>query len=136
MRRHGREPQQIQIAGTGWEFERIGYEGALDAIAQDRFPTDTVLCSNDRLAIGLLAACYERGLRVGRDSDCHLRVASHDDHPFSRYTSPALTTAAHDYDAVSDKSVETLFELIESGGRFASRPETLYASRLILRASA
>ena len=99
-------------------------------------PSNTILCSNDRLAIGLLSACYERGLRVGHGSGFALRVASHDDHPFSRFTCPALTTAAHDYDSVSNRSVETLFSLIEAGGRLEKRDETLFAAHLILRASA
>ena len=136
MARHGIEPRIVSVAGQGWDFERIGYEGGLDALDARALPTDTVLCSNDRLAIGFLAACYERGLRVGRGTGCALRVASHDDHPFSRYTSPALTTVAHDYASVSGSSVETLFALIDAGGRFAARTESLYPARLVLRASA
>jgi DNA-binding LacI/PurR family transcriptional regulator len=136
MARHGMEPRIVGAEGQGWDFERIGYEGGLHALDARALPTDTVLCSNDRLAIGFLAACYERGLRVGRGTGCALRVASHDDHPFSRYTSPALTTVAHDYAAVSASSVETLLALVEGGGRFAARTEALYPARLVLRDSA
>ena len=136
MARRGLEPRIVAVAGEGWDFERIGHEGGLKALSEGALPTDTVLCSNDRLAIGFLAACYERGLRVGRGPGCALRVASHDDHPFSRYTSPALTTVAHDYAAVAGDSVETLFALVESGGRFAERTEALHPARLVLRASA
>jgi DNA-binding LacI/PurR family transcriptional regulator len=71
-------------------------------------------------------------LRVGRGDGCALRVASHDDHPFSRFTCPALTTAAHEYEAVADKCMETLFSLIEAGGRFDPE-ETLIPARLILQ---
>ena len=73
---------------------------------------------------------------MGRGDGCAMRVASHDDHPYSRFTCPSLTTAAHDYAEVSGRSVDTLFELIESGGRFDQRRETLFAARLILRDSA
>jgi DNA-binding LacI/PurR family transcriptional regulator len=62
-----------------------------------------------------------------------LRVASNDDHPFSRFTCPSLTTAAHDYDNVTSRTVETLVQLVESGGQLASRTETLFPARLILR---
>ncbi|MAN15504.1 MAG: LacI family transcriptional regulator [Dinoroseobacter sp.] len=136
MERAGLDPQVIKIDGEGWRFEEIGHKGTHDVIASGGFPSDTVLCSNDRLAIGLLAACYEHGLRVGRGDGCAMRVASHDDHPYSRFTCPSLTTAAHDYAEVSGRSVDTLFELIESGGRFDQRRETLFAARLILRDSA
>lgn len=136
MERLGLEPHVISIEGEGWGFEEIGYRGGLKVLHERSLPTDTVLCSNDRLAIGFLAACYESGLRVGKGVGCALRVASHDDHPFSRFTCPSLTTVAHDYDSVSADAVETLFKLIESGGTFSARQETLYPARLVLRMSA
>lgn len=136
MEGHGLEPMIIRIDGEGWVNEEIGYQGAMKALSAKSLPTDTVLCSNDRLAIGFLAACFEKGLRVGRGSGCALRVASHDDHPYSRYTCPSLTTVGHDYELVSNRSVETLFSLIENGGRFETRTETLFRARLVLRLSA
>jgi DNA-binding LacI/PurR family transcriptional regulator len=75
-------------------------------------------------------------LLVGRRSGCTLRVAGHDDHPFSGFTSPPLTTVGHDYDVVSNCGIETLFDLIERGGRFEQRVETVFPARLILRESA
>lgn len=136
MDAHGLEPRSIQIDGEGWAFEEIGRLGAHQMFASGTLEGDTILCSNDRLAIGLLAAAYERGLKVGRTPDCDLRVASNDDHPFSRFTCPSLTTAAHDYDSVASESVRTLFELIQSGGRLPQRHERLFEPRLILRESA
>lgn len=136
MDRRALEPRILQIDGEGWGFEEIGRQGMLRLIEDRALPGGTVLCSNDRLAIGVLAACYQKGLRVGRGADCALRVASHDDHPYSRFTCPALTTAAHDYDAVSNRAVETLFSLIEAGGRFGERTETVFPAKLILRESA
>ena len=136
MERLQLEPHVIQIEGSGWGFEEIGRQGGLKVLEENSLPTNTVLCSNDRLAIGFLSACYEKGVRVGRSEGCTLRVASHDDHPSSRFTCPSLTTAAHDYAAVSDYAVETLFRLIESGGRFEQRSETLFPARLIMRESA
>lgn len=136
MAKHGHEPQIIKIDGEGWDFEKIGHAGAMRALEQRLFTTDTVLCSNDRLAIGFLAACYEKGLRVGRGIGCSMRVASHDDHPYSQFTCPSLTTVAHDYELVSSKSVEILVRLIESGGRFDNRTEERFAARLVLRMSA
>ncbi len=136
MEELGQEPLIIKIEGEGWAFEEIGRLGGMRLVEEGGLPTNTVLCSNDRLAIGFLSACYEKGLRVGRGDGCALRVASHDDHPFSKFTCPPLTTSAHDYESVSRHSVETLFELIESGGRFAKRIETLFPASLVLRASA
>jgi DNA-binding LacI/PurR family transcriptional regulator len=76
MERHGETPVVVSVEGDGWGFEEIGRQGAHAAIAAGDFKTNTVLCSNDRLAIGVLAACYERGLRVGRGPGRLLRSAS------------------------------------------------------------
>jgi DNA-binding LacI/PurR family transcriptional regulator len=136
MEKLGAAPRVLSVEGEGWAFEEIGREGALRILEGGGFPGDTVLCSNDRLAIGLLSACYEKGLRVGRSEGCALRVASHDDHPFSRFSCPSLTTAAHDYDSVSEAAMETLTRLIEAGGGFVTREVALYPAKLILRSSA
>lgn len=136
MDRLGFEPRVVKVEGEGWAFEEIGRQGTFSVLDKGGFPSGTVLCSNDRLAIGLLSACYERGLRVGRGDGCALRVASNDDHPFSRFTCPSLTTAAHDYEAVSTRSVERISELVEAGGTFSDRSEELFPARLVLRESA
>ena len=132
----GHAPDVIRIDGDQWDFEAIGYAGGMRVIAEKRLSGNTVLCSNDRLAIGFLAAAYEKGLRVGIGADCDLRVAGHDDHPFSRFTCPSLTTVAQDYDAISDRSVETLFRMIDSDTPSDLRTDTLFDGRLVMRSSA
>ncbi|MFN3822512.1 MAG: LacI family DNA-binding transcriptional regulator [Pseudorhodobacter sp.] len=136
MERLGHVPTVLRVDSSGWEFEKVGYEGALQMLDANRLTSNTVLCSNDRLAIGFLSACYERGLRVGFAEGCALRVAGIDDHPFSRFTCPPLTTVAQDYEAVSNRSTETLFHLIESDEPPKTRVETLFEGRLVMRASA
>lgn len=136
MKAHGLEPMTVKADGEGWDMEKIGYEGGLKVLRERSLETSTVLCSNDRLAHGFIAACYEMGLRVGRGEGCALRVAGHDNHPFSRYTCPSLTTVAHEYHTVSDAGVRTLFELIEAGGKFDNRREERFPARLVLRMSA
>lgn len=136
MERLGHVPHLIQVEGTGWNFEEIGFREGSRVIAERRLPSNTVLCSNDRLAIGFLSAAYESGLRVGLGPDCALRVAGHDDHPFSRFTCPSLTTISQDYRAIAAGSVETLLKMIESGIRPHEREVKLFDGRLIMRGSA
>jgi DNA-binding LacI/PurR family transcriptional regulator len=136
MERLGLEPHVHKVDGVGWGFEEVGRLGALKLLEEKALKTNTVLCSNDRLAIGFLAGCCEANVTVGRKRGCDLRVASHDDHPFSRFTCPSLTTAAHDYTSVSEHSVATLVKLIESGGQFGERLESLFPARLVMRESA
>lgn len=136
MEHLGHEPHLIQVEGSSWNFEEIGFIEGSKVILEKKLPTKTVLCSNDRLAIGFLSAAYESGLRVGLGPDCALRVAGHDDHPFSRFTCPSLTTIAQDYRSIAAGSVQTLLKMIESGSRPASREVTLFDGKLIMRGSA
>lgn len=136
MAKRGLEAHFIQVDGDGWGFEEIGFREGSRMIAQRNLPSNTVLCSNDRLAIGLLSAAYESGLRVGAGAGSALRIAGHDDHPFSRYTSPSLTTVSQDYDAIAARSVDTILNLIESEDRLDQREVTLFEGRLVKRGSA
>ena len=130
----GFEPQIIQVDGTGWEFEEIGRQGGLKALNEGSFRTNTVLCSNDRLAIGLLSACFEAGVTVGRGADAQIRVAGQDDHPFARFTCPPLTTVAQDYHAISRAAADVLFRAIE--GEENSPQTLLFEGKLVMRESA
>ena len=85
MRSFGHQPNVISVPGEGWGFEEIGRLGGHHAFENNLFSTNTVLCSNDRLAIGLLTACYEKGIKVGRGPDCAIRVAGQDGHPQSPF---------------------------------------------------
>ncbi len=93
-----------------------------------------MLCSNDRLAIGFLTACYEMGLSVGHGPDCRIRVAGQDDHPFARFTCPPLTTIAQDYDAIAKTSVAHLFQAID--GETRAYETLLFEGKLVMRSSA
>ena len=136
MERLGHDPRVIQVAGGDWEFERIGLEEGTRLIEARSLPTNTILCSNDRLAIGLLAAAYEKGMRVGHGPGCALRIAGHDDHPWAQFTCPPLTTVSQDYKAIAERSVKILFGIIDGTNVPEDRPETLFDGRLMLRSSA
>ena len=132
----GHTPEIIRVDGDGWEFEEIGRQGGLTAFATGRFTSDTILCSNDRLAIGLLSAAFISDLKVGQGPDAALRIAGHDDHPFSRFTCPSLTTVAQDYASMSDKSLEILMQMIDSEHQAQSQEDFLFDGILTKRASA
>ncbi|MEM9211999.1 MAG: LacI family DNA-binding transcriptional regulator [Pseudomonadota bacterium] len=136
MARLGHTPHIIQAEGEGWEMEEIGFREGRKAIADKQIASNTVFCSNDRLAIGFLAAAYELGIKVGLGAQCAMRVAGHDNHPIARFTCPTLTTVSHNYTAIATNSVETMMALIESGERAADREIKLFDGELIMRASA
>ena len=74
-------------------MKKLGFWRGHDALKRGRFSTNTILCSNDRLAIGLLTACYEQGIRVGRGEACLIRVAG-----TGRASVFALHLSAFDHD--------------------------------------
>lgn len=134
MEEMGHEPRIVQATGEGWNFEEVGRSEGGKALSSNQFSTNTVLCSNDRLAIGFLSACHELGQVVGRGETASIRVAGQDDHPFSRYTCPSLTTIAQDYDAISRSALETLLGAVDEGKKTSGT--TLFAGSLIMRDSA
>ncbi|MGH1466223.1 MAG: LacI family DNA-binding transcriptional regulator [Cognatishimia sp.] len=136
MERLGHTPNLIQADGEGWDFEEIGFREGTRVILERNLPSDTILCSNDRLAIGFLSAAYQQGLRIGMADNCALRVAGHDDHPYSRYSCPTLTTVSQDYVAIAAQSAATLIDLIESGKTGEAKKNTLFDGNLIMRGSA
>jgi DNA-binding LacI/PurR family transcriptional regulator len=136
MERLGHTPHVIQVDGEGWNLEEIGFRGGFQAIKNHELSTNTIFCSNDRLAIGVLAAAYELGVKVGIGEGCGLRVAGHDNHPFSRFTCPTLTTISHNYSSIAATSAETLMSIIDSGERPEGRKVLLFDGELIMRASA
>ena len=136
MRRVGAEPRVLSVPGQGWGLEEIGRREARRLVEGKALDARTVLCSNDRLAIGFLAACFELGLRVGIGPDDDLRVAGLDGHPFSAFTGPSLTTVSHDYEAISERSVETLFAMLDRDDQTRPRNERLFHGRLLMRSSA
>jgi DNA-binding LacI/PurR family transcriptional regulator len=122
----------------GWDFERMGYEQIDAMITAGTLPGRTILCANDRLSFGAMAAAHSRGLRVGRTKDSDLRIAAHDDHPLSRYTCPPLTTMAQDFTAMARGSVDTLLSMLDESNESAqviARKITLDGT-LVMRQSA
>jgi DNA-binding LacI/PurR family transcriptional regulator len=65
-----------------------------------------------------------------------MRVAGHDDHPFSRFTCPSLTTVSQDYDKIAGNSLDRLLAMIAEGERPGTKTSTLFEASLVLRRSA
>jgi DNA-binding LacI/PurR family transcriptional regulator len=132
MEARGLEPRVLRSPEVGWGLERIGAEVARIALESGGFPSSTVLCGNDRLAIGVLSSVNKAGIAVGRDKA--LRVAGHDDHPAAEFACPSLTTVAQDTAGLAEHAIEITLEMIAKG-RPAMTQERR-PSRLVLRESA
>ncbi|MEL6736720.1 MAG: LacI family DNA-binding transcriptional regulator [Pseudomonadota bacterium] len=136
MEELGHEPMVVQVNRSGWGFEEIGLTEGNRLIAERSLPSETILCSNDRLAVGIIAAAYQNGIQVGFKEGCSLRIAGHDDHPWSQFTCPPLTTVAQDYHAIAEHSVELLFDIINAKAPAKERTEVLFEGTLVMRESA
>ncbi|MQT15115.1 LacI family DNA-binding transcriptional regulator [Segnochrobactrum spirostomi] len=139
------EPHMVPLPeSTSWDFERFAFDNAIRLLKQgvDALPSRTILCANDRLAFGVIAAAYQLGLRVGHGSDCDLRVAGHDDHPLSQYACPPITTVAQNCDEIGRLAIKLLLQKLgeeASGGEAGAEPlqeQILLKSELMLRRSA
>ena len=85
------------------------------------------------MAIGILRALHERGLRVPDD----VSVTGFDDIDLAAYTLPSLTTVRQDTDAMGGGAVKALLEFVDSGpGRTPRAPVPLrLPTELVVRTS-
>lgn len=67
-----------------------GYSLAMQLLNQPD-PPSAILCAVDGLAFGVMAACRERGLVVGRD----VSVMGYSNSPMASFSDPPLTTIEH-----------------------------------------
>ena len=132
MQKYGAEPRVFTLATQDWEFERLGFEEAKRLFHAGGAVSGTILCANDRIAFGVMAAANEAGIGVGRTAA--LRIAGHDDHPLSRYACPSLTTVAQDIEQLATRTLDILVERITEGANVESTH--LLEAKLIMRASA
>lgn len=141
MRRRGLEPVVIPLEPTTtWEFERTAYEQTKRVLREGGFPTKIVLCGNDRVAFGVLAAIHQAGLKVGIDPSCDLRVAGHDNQPLSEYIWPPLTTVSQNTAEMGRLAINLLLSRLDNSHVF-DEPRTrgehiLVNAELVLRSSA
>ncbi|MEV0616777.1 LacI family DNA-binding transcriptional regulator [Nonomuraea sp. NPDC050404] len=103
-----------------------GYQAGLE-LAERRDVT-AVFAANDHMALGLLRAFHERGVRVPDD----VSVVGFDDIPEAAYLIPPLTTVRPDHEEVGRRAVEVLLGQID-GGAVADAPRVVPA--LVRRAS-
>lgn len=132
MRSLGQKPMILEPRNAGWDFEQIGFQEMRWRLTEDALPSRTVLCANDRMAIGAISAAGAAGLSIGLGRD--IRIAGHDDHPQARFTNPPLTTVAQDFEGLAARSIEALLRMI--GGAEPSHEHVRLPARLMLRGSA
>ena len=118
MARLGHAPRTVvgAPARESWAFEAYAHDVMDQQFGRGQLTDATILCANDRLAIGVLRAAGRHGLlRCRPERATGLRIAGHDDHPLARFMTPSLTTVAQDIDAIGRAAVGLLCRRIGDG---------------------
>ncbi|MFD8411020.1 LacI family DNA-binding transcriptional regulator [Streptomyces sp. NPDC059650] len=109
---------------------RAGQELAGLALARrGATPVTAVFVANDQMALGVLRALREAGIRTPGQ----VAVAGFDDIPEAEYFPPPLTTVRQDFAAIGRRSIGLLVDHIE--GRARKAEHLLVEPQLIMRAS-
>lgn len=106
---------------------RSGYKAGLKLLEQPG--VTAVFAANDQMALGLLQACRESGVRVPED----VSVVGFDSMPESEFFAPPLTTVVQDFRAVGRMSVRLLLDIIDHQSPALSR--SVITPSLVVRAS-
>ncbi|HKD12260.1 MAG TPA: substrate-binding domain-containing protein, partial [Thermoanaerobaculia bacterium] len=109
--------------------EEAGYRAA-SRILKARPRSTAVFAANDAMAIGVLCAFRERGIRVPEE----IAVVGFDDIPTSRFITPALTTVRVPIAELGTRATARLLHALRGSGGSPGRPETL-PTTLVVRAS-
>lgn len=114
-----------EIMQATWE-PRSGYAWGKE-IARRREVT-AVLCGSDDIAVGVLRALLDSGVRVPED----VSVAGFDDQPYAEMWKPALTTVRQDFNDLGARAFDALARLL-AGDRAV--PTSVAKPSLVIRES-
>lgn len=89
-----------------------GYEAVRKLLKREKQRPDAIFAYNDNIALGVMAAITDSGMRIGAD----VRVIGFDDIAPSRYTNPPLTTVNSRPTLIGTLAIETLFQLMDDPG--------------------
>jgi LacI family transcriptional regulator len=103
----GLEARLTYLEGGDWAH-RTGYEAAQRLLALPE-PPDAITAAGDFMALGVLAALEDAGVRVPED----VAVAGFDGSLFAARSQPGLTTVRQDTGAIARASVTALLGMIE-----------------------
>jgi LacI family transcriptional regulator len=121
-------PLRVDWILEGDLSEESGYRLAGGLLEAPEPPT-AILCANDLMALGVLRALRERGLRAGRE----VSVIGYDDIPQAQYADPPLTTLHQPFREAGRRLVEML--LARLGGAPVAGLQEVWVPELVLRGS-
>ncbi|MBA8823618.1 LacI family transcriptional regulator [Saccharopolyspora lacisalsi] len=107
--RHAHHSGPVLLGDFSKEWGRQAAEKLMDS---EGLP-DAVVCGNDTIALGVLAALIERGVRVPEE----VMVTGFDDIPYAELSRPALTTVRQPQERLAAEAVRLLTSVMEGEQR-------------------
>lgn len=92
---------------------------------------DSLVCTNDDIAIGALGVCLKRSIRVPRD----LLISGADDSPFGRHAGIPLTTLKQPPEELAHLSIERVVQVIENRDLISAPIDERFLCELVVRES-
>lgn len=120
--------QEASVAyGT---FDRDGGVDAASALLDQVVPPDSLLVSNEQMALGVLAELKRRNLTPGRD----IGVLTFDETPWAPLIDPPMTTIEQPAYEIGARAARMLIDRIRGDGDVPAR-HVILPTRLLVRAS-
>lgn len=122
MQKHSLQIEADDIVEIGFAQED-GFEAGRQFAARKKLPT-AICCANDLIALGVIRALNEAGLKVPDD----VSVTGMDDIPYASISNPPLTTVSNDGGLFAEQAFKLMMEQIEGykgKPRQAEIPNTL-----------
>lgn len=99
--------RSLSVAPGDFSLES-GHAATL-ALLDGAYTPTAIFCFSDQMALGAIAACRERGIRVPED----VSIVGFDDLASSRYLTPPLTTVRQPMREIGARAVHLLLALID-----------------------
>ena len=125
---YGEYPEEY-VEGSSNNHE--GGYGAAKRLLSLPSPPTAILATDDRLAIGAMAAAQDMGFAVPED----ISIVGFDDMDVSAYIRPALTTVRQPMRDISEKAVELLLGMIDGDVPSDPWPQLFLEPSLMVRDS-
>lgn len=138
MEELGLEPRVIggEALNDEGHYEAHGQSVLNRAFSSGDLTDQSILCANDRVAIGALRAASQHGLEPGALRRGGLRIMGHDDYPLCPFLTPSLTTIEQNLEGIGRRAVELLVEKIHGEKTSDKQIVDLFEGTLQVRESA
>lgn len=100
-------PLDDQYVWLGESTRADGYRMTKQLLAEKLLP-DAIICANNYIAMGCVAAVQEQGLRIPDD----LGILAFDDYPFSQFVDPQLTVVDINVRDLGNQAAKSLMDII------------------------